>query len=495
MLRRVALEHDVCYSAVRSRDPRFDGLFFTAVLTTGIYCRTVCPAQTPRSENVVFYATAAAAEAAGFRACRRCKPAEAPGVVTAGSGHDIAARALRLIAAGVADGEAGIGAVAARLGISERHLHRTLVAAVGAGAGTLAGMRRLQAARSLLEQTSMPVTDVALAAGYGSLRQFNDSIRAALGRTPTEVRRRDPSRLPADGAVVLRLSVRPPFDGASLLAFLRLRAVPGTEHATATSYATSLPLAHGAGVVELTPAESHVGARLWLDDMRDLAAAVERCRRVLDLDADPQAIAAVLGRDRLLRAAVRQRPGLRVPGAADPGALAVRAVLGQQVSVAGARTIAGRLVARHGTPLRVPAAGVTHLFPEPEALAGASLEGLGLTTARARTVALLAAAIDRGGIDLDGGDTDQTSRGLQAIPGIGAWTASYVAMRALHDPDAFPAGDLGLRRAFESLRHDTTPLLEHAERWRPWRAYAAMHLWTSVTTTATARHRTQETAA
>ena len=489
----MTLDHNACYRAVSSRDPRFDGLFFTAVTTTGIYCRTVCPAQTPRSQNVVFYATAAAAEAAGFRACRRCHPGEAPGVVTAGSGHDIAARALRLLAAGVADGDGGVGTIAARLGISERHLHRTLVAAVGAGAGTLAAMRRLQAARSLLEQTAMPITEVALAAGYGSLRQFNDAIRTALGRTPTEVRRRDPSRLPADGAVVLRLSVRPPFDAASLLAFLGRRAVAGVEHATDTTYATSLSLHHGPAVVEMTPAPTHVRAQLWLDDMRDLGAAVERCRRVLDLDAEPLAISSVLRADPVLGAVVDAHPGLRVPGAADPDALAVRAVIGQQVSVAGARTIAARLVAAHGTALRTPHAGVSHLFPSTKTLATAALDGAGLTGARMRSIAALGTALERGDIDLDAGDADETHAALQRIPGVGPWTASYIAMRALHDPDAFPAGDLVLRRAYESLRHDSTPLTAHAQQWRPWRAYAAMHLWASASTNV--RPTAQETAA
>lgn len=471
-------DFEACYRAILSRDARFDGMFFTAVTSTGIYCRPVCPAQAPRRAHVRFYATAAAAEAAGFRACLRCRPHLAPGSLRAAAGDRVADRALRLIASGAADGTGGVAVVARRLEVSERHLHRVLCEAVGAGPLTLARMRRLQTARTLIEQTAIPITDIAFSAGYSSIRQFNSEVRSGTGRPPTELRRRRSAVHDGEGAIVLRLGVRPPFDGASLLAFHGMRAVGGVERCTATTLTRSLSLSHGAAVVELEPQPTQLLVRLWLDDVRDLGTAVDRCRRLFDVDADPEAIAAVLGADPLLAPLVAERPGLRVPGGADAEEIAFRAVLGQQVSVRRATALAARLTEDFGTRLARPRRGVDRLFPSANALAAADLAAVGLTTERAETLRLLAGALAAGDLDLEGGaDGAEVREALLSIRGIGAWTAAYIAMRGLRDPDAFPAGDLALRRGFASAGGSAGDLSTRADRWRPWRAYAAVHLW------------------
>jgi AraC family transcriptional regulator of adaptative response / DNA-3-methyladenine glycosylase II len=480
-------DFEVCYRAMASRDARFDGRFFTAVTSTGIYCRPVCPAQTPRRANVRFYGTAAAAEAAGFRACRRCRPQLAPSALQPQGGDRIADRALRLIAAGAADGGAGIAAVARRLEVSERHLHRVLQEAVGAGPLTLARMRRLQTARTLIEQTRMPITDVAFSSGYSSLRQFNSEVRSGVGSTPTELRRKGRTRLDGDGAIVLRLGVRPPFDGRAVLRFLKDRAVDGVEAATALAHIRTVSLSHGAAVIELEPHDCQLTARLWLDDMRDLGAAVDCCRRLFDVDADPNAIAEVLAQDEVLAPLVAASPGLRVPGTVSADETAMRAVLGQQVSVARATSLAARLVECCGTPLLEPRRGVHRLFPSAAAVAEADLAGLGLTGERAATLRRLALALARGDVDL-GVDADVAlaRASLLAIRGIGEWTATYIALRGLRDPDAFPTGDLGLRRAYARLRGgDDADLAGRSERWRPWRSYATVLLWQQTQTTET----------
>ncbi|MDQ6848351.1 MAG: helix-turn-helix domain-containing protein [Candidatus Dormibacteraeota bacterium] len=486
-------DFEACYRALLSRDARFDGRFFTAVTSTGIYCRPICPAQTPKRANVRFYASAAAAEAAGFRACLRCRPHLAPGGLQPAAGDRVADRALRLIASGAADGGAGVAAVARRLEVSERHLHRVLVEAVGAGPLTLARMRRLQTARTLIEQTRMPITDVAFTAGYSSLRQFNSEVLSGTGRAPTALRRRGGAGLPGEGALVLRLGVRPPFDGASLLRFFAERAVSGVEVCATATLTRSLWLPHGAAVVELEPQPAQLVVRLWLDDVRDLGAAVDRCRRIFDVDADPQAIATVLCADPVLRPLVSARPGLRVPGCVDADEIAVRAVLGQQVSVARATALASRLTEQLGVPLARPRHGVTRLFPPAAAIAEADLAGLGLTGERAATLRRLAGALARGDLDLGpGADSAEVAAQLLMLRGIGAWTAAYIAMRGLRDPDAFPAGDLGLRRAFaRSGGGSAEAMCERAERWRPWRAYATVQLWNQMSVPAT----TTETAA
>jgi AraC family transcriptional regulator of adaptative response / DNA-3-methyladenine glycosylase II len=477
-------DQERCYRAVQARDTRFDGWFVTAVRTTHIYCRPSCPALTPRRENVTFYATAAAEQQAGYRACKRCRPDAAPGSPAWNLREDLVGRAMRLIADGVVDRE-GVRGLARRLGYSERQLHRQLVAEVGAGPIALARAQRAQTARILIETTSMPFAEVAFGAGFASIRQFNDTIRAVFATSPTEMRTRSRHRgsTSTPGAIELRLAHRSPFDGDGLLAFLAGRAVPGLESFNGRTYRRSLVLPHGPGVVELMPAEGYVHCRLHLDDVRDLAAAVQRCRRMLDLDADPVAIAEQLGADTVLAKPVLTEPGRRVPGHVDGFEIAVRAVLGQQVSVAAARTLAGRIVARHGEPLGAPLGAVTHLFPRPAAMAEADLDGLGLTGARIATIHALSSAVDSGRIVLDPGvRRADLEAELVALPGVGPWTAGYVAMRALSDPDVFLPSDLGVRRALEKAGLPARPAeaARLAEHWRPWRSYALVHLWSTL---------------
>ncbi|MDQ1711783.1 MAG: AraC family transcriptional regulator [Frankiaceae bacterium] len=468
-------DQDRCYRAVLSRDRRFDGVFYTGVLTTGIYCRPSCPAVTPRRQNVRFFVSAAAAQSFGLRACKRCRPDTTPGSPEWDVRADVAGRAMRLINDGVVE-RSGVPGLAARLGYSERQLNRVLVAALGAGPIALARARRAHTARILVETTAMPLADVAFAAGFASVRQFNATMRETYAVTPSDLRGRSRAPVATGGDVELRLAVREPFDGAALLDFLGARAVPGVEEVVGGTYRRTLRLPHGPGVVALTPLPSYVRCVLRLHDLADLPVAVERCRRLLDLDADPLAVLDALGDDLVVGALVRKRPGLRVPGHVDGFELAVRAVLGQQVSVAGARTLAGRLVLAYGEP--VTDGSLTHLFPSAPALAVA--ESLPMPGARARALVALAGAVAAGALDLDRGvDRAAVSASLLALPGIGPWTASYVAMRALGDPDAFLPTDLGVRHAVAALASGAVPAVL-AEAWRPWRSYALMHLWTSL---------------
>ena len=471
-----------CWRAIETGDARFDGWFFCGVTSTGIYCRPSCPARTPRRENVRFYPSAAAAQAAGFRACKRCRPDATPGSPEWDRRADVVGRAMRLIADGVVDRE-GVSGLASRLGYSERHLHRQLAAVVGAGPLALARAQRAQTARVLLETTTLPITQIAFAAGFASVRQFNATVREVFAVAPRELRTRAArhGRPAESGAVALRLPYRAPCDAAGLLAFLGTRAVPGVEELDGGIYRRSLRLPHGEGIVELAAGgPGHVAARFWLADLRDLAAATQRCRALLDLDADPHSVLDALGGDPLIGAHVRAAPGRRIPGHVDGAELAVRAVLGQQVSVAGAATLAGRLTARYGEPLRRPLGTLTHLFPAAEALAGADPADLPMPHARRRALLGLCTAMSRGDLSLDpGADRDEALGWLRALPGIGPWTAAFVAMRALRDPDAFLPSDLGVRRALERLGEDGRPPAAErlAERWRPYRAYALAHLW------------------
>jgi AraC family transcriptional regulator of adaptative response / DNA-3-methyladenine glycosylase II len=471
-----------CYRAVQSRDSRFDGWFYTAVTSTGIYCRPSCPAVTPRRENVRFYPSAAAAQAAGFRACKRCRPDATPGSPEWNARADLVGRAMRLIADGAVDRE-GVAGLARRLAVSERHLNRLLTAEVGAGPLALARAQRAQTARVLLETTDLPASAIAFAAGFASVRQFNDTVREVFAATPTDLRRaaRDHAAA-APGAISLRLPYRQPFDALGVFQFLGARAVPGVEAYEDGVYRRSLSLPRGAGLVELAPAEGYVRCTLRLQDLRDLAAAVQRCRRLLDLDADPVAVAEQLGSDPVLDPLVRHAPGSRVPGCVDGMELGARAVLGQGVSVAAARSLAARLVAAHGTPLQTPWGAITHLFPNAATLAQADLDALRLPAARRGALRALAVAVAEGAVSLDpGADRREAERRLCALPGIGPWTAAYVAMRALGDPDAFLPTDLGVRQAARRLGLPASPaeLTAYAERWRPWRAYATMYLWGS----------------
>ena len=464
-------DFDTCYRAVSSRDPRFDGRFFTGVRTTGIYCRPICPAQTPKAQNVRFYGSAAAAVAAGFRACRRCRPDTVPGSRQWDARADLAGRALRLIAAGAADGD-GVGAVATQLHVSERHLHRLLTDEVGAGPQALARTRRAQTARLLLDETDLPMAEVAFAAGYASVRQFNDSIREEFGAAPTNLRatRNGASALPADpGSITLRLRHREPYDTAVVLDFVRARAVPGMEHVDGDTVARTIRAAHGPAVVEVTPGAGALHARLTPRSLADVPQLVATIRRWYDLDADPAAVNELLGPDPILAPSVRSRPGMRVPASVDGFELTVRAILGQRISIASARAALARIVAEHGEPVDTGHPELTTLFPRPEVLADAPLPQL--PARLASSIRAVAGAVATGELCLDPGtDRPATAAQLLAIPGIGPWTVDYVAMRGWGDPDAFPATDLILKRVV--AHHGVDP-----QRWRPWRAYAAMHLW------------------
>jgi AraC family transcriptional regulator of adaptative response / DNA-3-methyladenine glycosylase II len=464
-------DFDSCYRAVSSRDARFDGRFVTAVTTTGIYCRPSCPAQTPKRQNVHFYACAAAAVAAGFRACKRCRPEAAPGSREWDVRGDLAARALRAIAAGVLDGggsdSGGVPALARSLHVSERHLHRVLVAEVGVGPLALARTRRAQTARLLLDATELPVSEVAFAAGFASLRQFNDTMLEHFGVPPRELRRRPVRDVPGNGALTLRLAVRPPYAVGPLLDWLARHLVCGVEELIGNEYRRVLP---GGGIATLRLDQDAITLTTAVDDVRALPDAVSRSRRLLDADADPSAVDGVLVRDKLLAPMVRARPGLRVPGTTDGFELLVRTILAQQVSLRAAHTFASRLVETYGKPLDAAVGTLTHRFPSAEALADASYDGIGLTTTRRASLRAAASAYAAGELVLDPtADREDARRRLLALPGIGPWTAEYVAMRALGDPDAFPAGDLVLRRRANPAQ---------TARWSPWRAYAAMHLWT-----------------
>lgn len=480
----VIFDSERFWHAIEAADPRFDGWVFCGVKTTGIYCRPSCPARTPKRENVRFFASAAAAQAAGFRACKRCRPDATPGSPDWDLRADLVGRAMRLIADGVVDRE-GVRGLAARLGYTERHIHRRLVAAVGAGPLALARAQRAQTARILLETSAMPITGVAFAAGFQSVRQFNSTIQEIFAVTPTglRVRAQRHGQAQDSGALALRLPYRSPLDAQGLISFLGLRAVPGVEEVHDGAYRRSMRLPHGSGTVELRPAVGFIDARYRLDDLRDLGAAMQRSRALLDLDSDPHAVAETLAVDPLLGALVRESPGRRVAGHVDAHELAVRAVLGQQVSIRGASTLAGRLVAACGERLARPLGTVTHLFPSVQALAGMDSERLGMPRARRRALLGLVTALASGELVLDAGAArDDARRRLLALPGIGPWTSEYIAMRALRDPDAFLPSDLGVRRALEQLGHDGQPAAAEAvaESWRPYRAYAVQHLWASL---------------
>jgi AraC family transcriptional regulator, regulatory protein of adaptative response / DNA-3-methyladenine glycosylase II len=480
---RRVLDPDTCYRAVSSRDERFDGMFFTAVTSTGIYCRPSCPARTPKRANVRFYRSAAEAQSAGFRACRRCRPDVSPGSPEWNIRADLVGRAMRLVADGVVDRD-GVAALAARLGYSERQVHRTLVEEVGAGPLRLARSQRAHTARILLETTALPVTEVAYAAGFASIRQFNDTMREIYASTPTDLRRRARhgrrGRDPVVGTIDLRLAYRRPADLAGIVDFLAARAVPGVEEVENGTYRRSLVLPHGVGIAELTPSDGYLQATLRLADPRDLSSAVARCRRLFDLDADSAAVDEQLATDMALEPLVHAAPGRRVPGAVDGDELAVRAVLGQQVSVAAARRLAGRLVIAHGKPLDAPLGTVTHAFPTAAALAAVDPTTFPMPVRRQNTLHELVATLAEGQLGLDpGADRAEVERALMQIPGVGPWTAGYVRMRALSDPDVFLAGDLGVRQGLvrAGLPDDPVGASTAAAAWRPWRSYAQMHLW------------------
>ena len=465
------LDFEACRRAALSRDARFDGVFVTAVKSTGIYCRPSCPALTPKRENVRFLPTAAAAQREGFRACLRCRPDAAPGSPDWDIRTDVVARAMRLIADGVVDRD-GVPGLANRLGYTERHLHRMLTGEVGAGPLALARAQRAQTARVLIETTGLGLAEIAFAAGFGSVRQFNETVREIYGRSPSELRaRRRPGRgaVDAEGSISVRLPYRAPLDADALLEFLGARAIAGVDAVEDGQYRRNLRLPNGTGSITLTPLPGHVAAQLTLADVRDLSPAVARARRLFDLDADPEAVDAVLGADPALAPLVAKAPGVRVPRAVDGFEIAVRAIVGQQISVIGARKVLGKLVTGdHGQ------------FPTPAELLNLPDEAFAMPGARRATLRTLAQTIVDGELDLDGGDDrEATIARFTDIPGIGSWTAQYTAMRALGDPDAFLPTDLGVRRGAKAagLPDDPKALAAHAERWRPWRSYAVIRLW------------------
>ncbi|MEV4616540.1 AlkA N-terminal domain-containing protein [Kitasatospora sp. NPDC049258] len=496
------IDDETRYRAVDSRDARFDGVFFTAVRTTGIYCRPSCPAVTPKRVNCTFYPTAAAAQGAGFRACRRCRPDSVPGSPEWNHRADLVGRAMRLIGDGVVDRE-GVAGLAARLGYSARQLQRQLTAELGAGPLALARAQRAQAARLLLQTTELPVTEVAFAAGFASVRQFNDTVREVYDRTPSGLRTEISAGRRGGGTagtIGLRLAYRGALDSDHLIDFLALRAVPGVEEVVPAAapgvrtYRRTLALPYGQGIAEVDglgaadpPTRGWLDCRLVLADLRDLTTAVHRLRALFDLDADPDTVDTQLGRDQGLAPLVRARPGIRSPGHVDPHELAVRAVLGQQVTVTAARTLAGRLAERYGVPLAEPSGGLRLLFPSAGALAEAAPEHLAMPESRRRALRGLCAALAGGTVRLDGGvDREHAAADLLALPGIGPWTVGYLRMRAMADPDVFLPTDAGVRHGLQRLGLPGDP--KSAERaapaWAPWRSYAVHRLWVAAATPA-----------
>jgi AraC family transcriptional regulator of adaptative response / DNA-3-methyladenine glycosylase II len=501
----MTLDPDTCYRAFASRDRRFEGRFVTAVVTTGIYCRPGCPARLPRRRNMKFFACAAAAEEAGFRPCLRCRPDGVPGSPAWSGTSATVNRALRLIDDGALD-EAGVDRLADRLGVTDRHLRRLFEEHLGASPHAVARTRRAHFARRLIDETRLPFGEIALSAGFANVRRFNQAMRETFGRSPRELRGLAPSSRAAraarhrgshahdeasvrDGALQLALRAREPFDGGAVLAFLAPRAVPGLECVERGSYHRAIEADGASTVLSVTPSAGALHVSLGRPAPRDLIAIASCVARVFDLNADAPQILAHLRRDPLLARALAGRRDLRVPGAWHPFELAVRAILGQQVSVRGAATLAARIVQSFGQPLAVPLHGVTHAFPTPQRLAHADLGAVGLTRARAASLTALARAVADGRLDFAQlGDLEQAVPELMRLPGIGAWTAQYIAMRALGEPDAFPAGDLGLLRAMESgsgrarrttsVQRATRDLEQRSQAWRPWRAYAVVALWT-----------------
>ena len=483
-------QQDIFERARLSRDSRFDGQFFVGVKTTGIYCRPICPAVAPKSENVTFYPTAAAAGEAGFRPCLRCRPECAPGTPAWNGTSTTVQRGLRLISNGALD-DGSIEQLADRLGVTSRHLRRLFTQHLGASPLAVAHTQRLHFAKRLIDQTNLPMTHVATAAGYGSVRRFNDTFRQTYGRTPRELRRRSEDVFDADTALAVRLTYSKPFDWQNMLSFLAGRATPGVEQTVGDAYFRTVMVNGRPGVIECCHDDKRDAVSLLLHgvDTPQMFQVVQRAREMLDLDAPVAEISELLGRDSITSKIARRFPGVRVPGAWDGFELTIRAILGQQVSVKAATTLAGRIAARYGEKVPLPASlsaqadelNLGLLFPRPEKLARARLNDMGLVTSRADTIRRVARSVAAGEIDFDNAqDPREFCARLQTIRGIGEWTAEYVAMRALKYPDAFPASDLGLIKAMGDEIENARDLKQRAESWRPWRSYAALLLWSSL---------------
>ena len=480
-------ENRIFERARLSRDARFDGRFFIGVKTTGIYCRPICPANAPKSENITFYQTAAAAGEAGYRPCLRCRPECAPGTPAWEGTSTTVRRGLRLIADGALDDDS-IETLADRLGVTSRHLRRLFGKHLGASPLAVAHTQRLHFAKRLIDQTAMPMAEVALASGFGSTRRFNDAFRESYGRTPRELRGRVSSIQPAAGLTV-QLPYRSPFNFSELLRFFAARAIPGVEVVHDNRYLRSISIDGANGIIDLKDSGQSVLLTVHGAGTHLLLPITQRIRSIFDLDASPDDISRVLSRDGFLKPLLKKRPGVRVPGVWDGFELTVRAILGQQVSVAAATTLAGRLAKRYGDKSDVVVPGLEEgkspslIFPRAEKLQRARLSDLGIIKSRSDTIRRVAKGVAEGRISFDPSqDVADFCRNLVAIKGIGEWTAQYVAMRALKDPDAFPSSDLGLLRAFDTPangRIKPAALKARAEAWRPWRAYAALLLWSS----------------
>jgi AraC family transcriptional regulator, regulatory protein of adaptative response / DNA-3-methyladenine glycosylase II len=483
----VNAEQESWYRALQRRDARFDGRVVVGVTSTGIYGRPSCPAPTPRREHVRFFGSTAAAQAAGLRACKRCRPEAAPASPEWDRRDDIVARAVRLVADGVVD-RLGVSGLAGTLGCTVSGLEHALVDELGADAADLARAQHARTARTLIETTSLPADRIAVAAGFGDVDELNDTVHAVFALAPDEIRRAEAGRessRPARGAaadrpatrLTLKLAFRRPLSPGNLFGHLAATAVPGVEEVRGDTYRRAVRLPHGRGIAALAACPAHVDCTLTLDDPRDTGAAIARCRWLLDLDADPEGIDGDLAGDNELRPLIVREPGRRIPRTVDGPELAIRAVIGQQISTAAARTAAGRLAARFGEPVEDPDGALTRLFPTPESLVGVPLPG---PANRNRSFAALVSALAQGRLSLDpGSDRNDARRALAELPGIGPWTTEIIAMRALGDSDAFPATDLGVRRAAETLGLPAHPraLTARAAQWRPWRAYAVQYLW------------------
>jgi len=477
------LDPDACYRAILTRDARFDGRLFVAVTTTRIYCRPVCPARTPRRENVRFYPTAAAAESAGFRACLRCRPETSPELAIWRGTSNTVSRALALIETGALD-DADVAALAERLGVGDRQLRRLFRVHLGASPLAVAQTRRVHLAKQLIHETDLPMTEVALAAGFGSVRRFNETFQRLYRRPPATLRRHTNPRETQPHAVSLKLRYRPPYDWDAMLAFLATRAIPGVEVVSGDRYARTIAIGADQGVIAAMPAgRDCLAVELRFPRLTALPIILARIRRVFDLAADPVLIGEHIAQDPKLAPLVEARPGLRVPGAWDGFELAIRAVLGQQITVVAARKLAGKLVEAHGDalPEQLRADGLSRTFPSPERLAEADPVLVGMPRSRSAALSSVARAVAADPALLGpSGSLEEAIQRLRALPGIGEWTAQYIAMRALREPDAFPAADIGLLRALaapDGVRPTPAELLARAEHWRPWRAYAAQHLW------------------
>jgi len=475
------LDPIICRQAILARDARFDGRFFTGVLTTGIYCRPVCPARPPKAQNCRYYPLAAAAQADGFRPCLRCRPETAPGQGAWRGASNTVTRAVSLIDAGALD-DGDVDALAGRLGVGERHLRRLFLKHLGAAPISVAQTRRVHIAKQLIHETQLPMAEIALAAGFGSVRRFNETMLTLFGRPPTELRRAAGRGATPHAGITLSLGYRPPYDWDALLGFLALRAIPGVERIEDGVYHRTIEMGGAVGSLSVAhePERNRVRATIRFPDLAALPRIIARVRRNFDLDADPETIGAALANDARLAPLVAARPGLRVPGAWDGFELAVRAILGQQITVTAATKLAGAIAERWGEAFEGD--GLTRVFPRPEALAGAVIGGMPGTRAAAIAKLAAAAAADPNLIER-AEDLDASIRRLVALPGVGEWTAQYIAMRALREPDAFPAADIGLMRAMDDGGGRPSPqaLLARSQSWRPWRAYAALHLWSAPT--------------